>query len=200
MALALALLAPVCVWLFIHSRRLQQDLVRTRDAQTAEQQRARAAQQQLDSERTRTQELTAELESARSEAGPQPTPKGSESPAAGSPVIASLVLMPAAVRGANTGATSTLVIPPGTQQVRLQLKLKENDYQNYQAVLQSVGGQQVFNRRQVKPLTNRSGASFVFTLPASALETGDYILSIKGSIRAGELDDVSQSLFRVEKK
>jgi len=199
MAVALMLLAPVCAWLFIHNRRLQQDLARTRDAQTAEQQRERAAQLQLDSERTRTQELTAELERARAEA--QPTPGASEipTPAAGSAAIASLVLMPAGIRGVDTGTPPTLVIPPGTQQVRLQLKLKENEYQNYQAVLQSVGGQKIFNRRQVKPLVNKSGASFVFTLPASTFETGDYILSLKGSTRGGELDDVSQSLFRVEK-
>src|SRR5437763_13029071 len=143
MALALLVLSSVSVWLLIHSQRLRQDLARTRDAQSAQAQQEREAEQQLASERARTQELTAELERARTEAKPQPTPAAPERPA---PFVASLVLLASGIRGVDTSAPPTLVIRKGTQQVRLQLKLREQAYQSYQLALQAVGGKEIFNR------------------------------------------------------
>jgi len=190
MAAALLVLSAVSVWLFIQSQRLRQDLARTRDAQSAQAQQGREAEQQLASERTRTQELIAELERARAEAQPQP-------PTA---PVASLVLIVGGARAVDTGAPPTLVLRKETQQVRLQLKLKENAYQSYQLTLQAVGGEEILNRQHFKPLANKSGASFVLTLPASQVKAGDYILTLRGYRQSGELEDVSQSLFRVEKK
>jgi hypothetical protein len=201
-ALALMLLSLVSVWLFIQSKRLRQDLAETRDAQSAQAEREREARQQLASERTRTEELTAELERARRETKLQPAPTVPESstPAVARPVVASLVLITSGVRGVETGAAPTLVIPEGTRLVRLRLKLRESEYQSYQLVLQAVGGREVFSREHFKPQPDRQGASFTFTLPASKVATGDYILTLRGSTPGGELEDVSQSLFRVEKK
>src|SRR5256714_8874197 len=196
MALALLLLSLVSAWLFIQGKRLRQDLARARDAQTAQEQREREARQQRDSEQARTQELTAELERARSEPELQPTPTTTErpAPAVAAPSVASLVLMAGGIRGVDTGAAPTLVIHKVTQQVRLQLKLRENEYQSYQLVLQAVGGKEVFNRRHIKPLTTKSGASFIFSLPASKVGVGDYILTLRGFTPSGGLEDVSQSL------
>jgi len=202
MALALLLLSSVSVWLFIRGERLRQDLARARDAQTAQEQREREAQQQLAGERTRTQELTAELEHARREPTLQPTPTAPESPApaVAAPSIATLVLIAGGIRGVDTGAPPTLVIHKGTRQVRLQLKLRENEYQSYQLVLQAVGGGEVFSRQHFKPRATRAGASFIFSLPASTVGAGDYILTLRGLTASGGLEDVSQSLFRVEEK
>ena len=191
MAVALVLLSSVSVWLFIQSQRLRQDLARTQDAQSAQAQQGREAEQQLASERARTEELTAELERARAEAKPQTM---------STPPVASLMLMVGDARGVDTGAPPTLVLHKETQQIRLQLKLKENVYQSYQLALQAVGGKETLNRQHLKPMATKSGASFVLTLPASHLSAGDYILTLRGSGPSGELEDVSQSLFRVEKK
>jgi len=191
MAVALVLLSSVSVWLFIQSQRLRQDLARTQDAQSAQAQQGREAEQQLASERARTEELTAELERARAEAKPQTAPAAS---------VASLVLIVSGARAVDTGAPPTIVIREATQQVRLQLKLKENEYQSYQLALQAVGGKETLNRQHLKPMATKSGASFVLTLPASHLSAGDYILTLRGYRPSGELEDVSQSLFRVEKK
>jgi len=201
LALALLLVSSVSVWLFIQRGRLRQDLARAREAQAAQEQREREARQQLDSEQARAQELTAELEQARTEPELQPTPAApvSPSPAAAAPSVASLVLLAGGTRGVDAGAPPTLLIHKGTRLVRLRLKLRENEYQGYQLALQAVGGREVFNRR-LKPATGRRGASFTITLPASEAAAGDYILTLKGSAPGGELEDVSQSLFRVEKK
>src|SRR5205085_11811119 len=114
--------------------------------------------------------------------------------------IATLVLIAGGIRGIDTGAAPTLVIHKGTQLIRLKLKLRESEYQSYQLVLQAVGGREVFNRRQFKPQTTRSGANFIFSLPASKVGAGDYILTLRGFTASGEVEDVSQTLFRVEKK
>jgi hypothetical protein len=201
-ALALLLLSLATVWLFVRDRSARQELARTRDAQAAQGQREREAQQQLAAEQTKTQELTAELERTRTEPTPQPTavPSVSPSPPAAAPVIASLVLAAGGVRGADTGTPPELVIHKDTQQVRLQLKLRESEYRSYQLVLQAVGGGEVFSRSRLKPAASRSGVSFTVTLPASKLAAGDYLLTLRGATPGGEVEDVSQSLFRVEKK
>jgi len=66
--------------------------------------------------------------------------------------------------------------------------------------LKAVGGEEILNRQHFKPLADKSGASFVLTLPAFRVKAGDYILTLRGYRPSGELEDVSQSLFRVEKK
>jgi hypothetical protein len=210
LALLLLLVSSVSVFLFIRGERLRRELARARDAQAAQEQSARAAQQQLADERARTQELNAEPVRAGVEPNPQPSPPARESPTTPAPAsptpgtsprvaVASLVLTAGGARGVETGAPPSLVIHKETRQVRLRLELSENEYQDYQLVLQSVGGREVFSRR-LKPSVSRRGASFGVTLPASSFAAGDYILTLKGATHGGQLEDVSQSLFRVERK
>ncbi len=97
---------------------------------------------------------------------------------------ASPVLIAGGARGVETGADPTLVIGKGTQQVRLRLKLRENAYRSYQLVLQAVGGGEVFSRRNVKPRTDRSGASFILTLPV-ALSTGRNLVKFEAGVDTG---------------
>lgn len=207
MALVLLLLTSMSIWLFIQSNRLRQDLALSRQEQISEEQRAREAQQQLADEQTKTQQLAAELERERTEQKPQPQPTMAESPkpvittTTAVPPVASLVLIASNSRSVDTArAPGTLVIHKETEQVRIQLKLKENEYQSYQLSLQAIGGREVFNRQNIKPVNNKSGASFIISLPASRIGAGDYILTLRGFTRSGEPEDVSQSLFRVERE
>ena len=120
-------------------------------------------------------------------------------PKSAAPTFVSLLLIVSGIRGAET-KSPTLSIPPGTQDVHIQLKIGENEYQSYQLELHAVGGKEIFNRKTVKPTVTKSGASFAFSLPASKFTSGDYILTLRGVMRTGEVEDVSKSLFRVEKK
>ena len=181
LAAALLLLSFAALWFFIQSQRLRQELARTHDAE-----------QQLARERDKNQQLIAELERARADAQ-RPHPTGGSS-------VASLILTVGEARGPNIETPSTLVIPHGTTEVRLQLKRSRNEYSSYQIVLQAVDGTEIFNRQHVNPVATKSGASFTFTFPASQLGAGDYLLTLRGSLPSGELEDVSQSLFRVEKQ
>ena len=115
-------------------------------------------------------------------------------------LFATLVLAIGGTRGADAGSPALLVIPAGTEQVRLQLKLRENNYSSYQVIVQSAGGATVFTSRRVAAANGRSGANLTFNAPARAFPAGDYILTLRGATKTGEVEDVSKSLFRVERK
>ena len=52
----------------------------------------------------------------------------------------------------------------------------------------------------IRPRSTNAGARFVFKVSARLLTSGDYTLTLGGITAEGEVDDVSKSLFRVEKK
>jgi hypothetical protein len=196
MMLVVLFLTLGSVWLVFKARRAGQELAQTQAQQAAQEQRERQLQQQLADERTRNQELMAELEKARAEK-PQTGPAPPESSA---PAFVTLLLFASGIRGTETGSAPALTVPRGTQQVHLQLNLKDNSYQRYQVELRAIGGQEIFSRRNLKPQATKTGARFVFSLLEAKFSTGDYMLTLKGVAQDGEVEDVSKSLFRVEKK
>jgi hypothetical protein len=183
-------------WLLLETQRLRQELKEAQVARASHEQGERELAQQVASERRRSDELAAELERLRTQP-PILQPEPSVRPA---PAFVSLLLTLGGIRDTETGPPPTLIIPPGTAQVRLQLSLKEHDYPSYRAVLQAVGGGEIFSRQGLRPKTTRSGASLAFILPAGKFVTGDYLLTLRGVSPGGEVDDVSKSLFRVERK
>ncbi|MCM3873633.1 MAG: hypothetical protein ND895_23350 [Pyrinomonadaceae bacterium] len=196
MMLVVLFLTLGSVWLGFKARRAGQELAQTQAQQAAQEQRERQLQQQLADERTRNRELMAELEKARAEK-PQTGPAPPESSA---PAFVTLLLFASGIRGTETGSAPALTVPRGTQQVRLQLNLKDNSYQRYQVQLRAIGGQEIFSRRNLKPQATKTGARFVFSLSEAKFSTGDYMLTLRGVAQDGEVEDVSKSLFRIEKK
>jgi hypothetical protein len=199
LALATLLIMLGGIWFFIESQRRQRELSQTQAASEAQQRREPEQSQPPANESRRAEELATEQE--RVERNPQQMPRRTPTPTSGSaPRSVYMALTVGGVRSGDTGQTPTLVIPPGTTQARLQLLLKDDDYPGYHAALQMVGGAEIFSQRGVKPRRGKTGASFIFTLPARKLSSGDYILTLKGINPDGEVDDLSKSLFRVEKK
>jgi len=197
LAIVSLLIAVIGIWSFIEARRMRQELADT-TIRAGQEQRERELQQQVAAERARADQLAADLERLRSQQHPETKPTQSARPA---PTFASLLLtVGPGVRGTDTGPATTLVIPPGTEQVRIGLKMKEHEYRSYHVSLQAVGGREIFSRQNIRPGTSRSGAAFTFSLPASTFSTGDYILTLKGTTRSGGVEDLSKSIFRVEKK
>jgi len=129
-----------------------------------------------------------------------PTTTSQPSP---SPVPASkIVYLALSVGGVRAGgsATKTLVIPPEANQAQIYINLKDDTYLQYRASLQRIGGQEIFTQSNIRPRHSKSGAKFVFTIRTSQLTEGDYALTLSGITPQGEVDDLSKSLFRVEKK
>jgi hypothetical protein len=201
------LITVVGILFVIENRRLRQESAQTQTAQ-AEHARREREQQQLADEHRQANEVAGEVsrpggvavEPEPTRAPPQTAQAKQTPPLRVAPTVASLVLTVGGVRGADASQTPHLVIPPGTTQVRLRLNLKDNDYPSYRAVLRAVGGAEVFSRQGLKPTNTKSGAGFIFVLPARELAAGDYILTLAGVNQDGEIDDVSKSIFRVGKE
>lgn len=132
----------------------------------------------------------------------QSPPESRPTPAA--PRASSFVTLVLAVgvgqRGQDGSPPPTLVIPPGTADVRLQLRMREHEYSSYQIVLRAIGGPEILRRANIRPVPAGSGAVFTLTVPSTRFSAGDYMLTLQGAAGENELDDLSQSLFRVDKK
>jgi hypothetical protein len=129
---------------------------------------------------------------------PSVTPKSPQNAADDTaPRTVFLALAVGGVRGSEGGRTPVLVIPRGTSQARLSLKPKENVYPSYRLSLQTVSGGQIASRSIAKP---KDGASLVLTVPADKLTDGDHVLTLTGVGADGQTDDLSRSLFRVQRK
>jgi hypothetical protein len=189
-AVAILFLSAGVVWFFVENRGL-------RDQVALQQQREQQLQQQTTRDREYAEQLAAELERQRelqrNSSSPPPEPKRA-------PTFASLILTVAGTRGSESAAPSVLVVPSGTNEVRLQLKLRESSYPSYRAVLQLAGGPEMFAWRRTTIHPHQAGATVFLTLPAEKLASGDYVLTLRGVNQIGEVEDVSKSLFRVERK
>jgi anti-sigma factor RsiW len=196
-ALVSLLLVLASVWLVVEARRVRHELAQAQAALASQEQRQRELQEQLGNERSRADEMTAELERLRNQLASQ---TATSSPESTIPAFVSLLIRVGSIRGADAGPPATLVIPAGTAEVRLQVRLQEHNYPSYSAVLQAVGGAEVFSRQNLKPVGGKSGATLTLKMPAGRLRTGDYVLTLKATTDGGEVEDLSKSIFRVEKR
>jgi len=189
-------------WFFISSSRAGDELAQRQAALAEQQRRTREREQQIAAERKRAESLFAQLHRGTNpqQFPPQKVSTPTPTPTVPGPIFASLTLTVGGVRSIDRSKTPTLVIPVGTTQVRLQLNLADHAYTGYRVSLRAVGGGEIFTRADLKPRLTKSGASFVLTVPAVKFATGDYILTLSAVSQDGELEDLSKSIFRVEKK
>jgi hypothetical protein len=103
-------------------------------------------------------------------------------------------------RSAEAGPPATLRLTARTERVSLRLNLSEADYRSYSGVLRRAGGGEVFSWRRVTARAAKSGKTISFLMPARSLTEGDYVLTLKGTRDTGEAEDVSVSLFSVERR
>jgi anti-sigma factor RsiW len=192
-ALAALLIAVGGAWFFNETRRLGQE-VRARQAES--ERRERELTRQIANERQRSSQLADEIERLRSQILPQATP----SPSSSATAFATLFLVGGALRDIDTGDIPRLVISPGVEHARLVLKMEDSGYPDYRAELQSASGEVIWSRGSLKPRLSRSVATFTITLPAVKFTGGTYTLTVSGISKSGDVDVLSKSSFRVEKK
>ncbi|HEV8367876.1 MAG TPA: hypothetical protein VGQ39_07995 [Pyrinomonadaceae bacterium] len=193
LAIALLLFALLAGWFFIETKQLRQELARIESAQLTREERERELQQQIANQQLRAQKLSEEVERLQQGvAAPSPSPELAK--------FATLILTIGGTRGVDAGPTSTLKISSETEQVRLQLRLRENNYSAYQVVIQSADGKPILTSRQLAAPRVKTHANLSLTIPAQKFTTGDYIITLVGATSTGELEDVSKSLIHVERK
>lgn len=196
MALAALVLIVIAGALLVERIRLRGEWDRTETARGTQEARERELQEQLADERASAQALATQLDRLRAE---QSAPLSAPGPVRSTPTVVSLFLTMGGVRGPDNDLTRTLRIPPGTDRVRLQLSLRDTEYPRYQVVLQLVGGDVTVRRQNVRPERTRTGWLLVLAVPATSFAAGDYILTLGGVTRNGDLEDVGKSIFRVER-
>ena len=190
MATIIVLVALAGVWILVNRWRQQQR--EAAQIQTQRENQERASQQPKETPPD-SQQRVAQTPPETS----QPSPNSNTNAA---PSIVSLALTVGGVRSADGSATQTLVIPHGTTQANILLDLKDDSYPRYRVSLRKIGGSEVFTQTNIRPSTTKAGARFVFKVSARLLTNGDYTLTLGGITPEGEVDDLTKSLFRVEKK
>jgi hypothetical protein len=130
----------------------------------------------------RSERLKAELEQLRGRQDAAPT-------------ILSFLLAPAPVRGEKALPQTT--IPLLTGKSRLLMELGDNDYANYQVILQTVEGREIFRRQAGKVRFGKDRAFATLPVKAGELNRGDYILILFGHTADGRSEEIDRYFFRV---
>lgn len=126
-----------------------------------------------------------------------PSPTAYDKPA---PVFASLVFVAGGLRGDDNVTTPHLSLSSKVDYARLQVKIRRQDYPTYQASLRSASGADVWSQQGLKSKINGDEETITITIPANKLAAGDYVLTLRGVTAKNEVDEVSKSPFRVERK
>lgn len=182
---AAVLLIAGFVWLKNQQSGWQQQIARTEAERATERQRLRELEAQLAQQNQLNSELSAELERLRA-ASPKPISL---------PSVFSFVLMP----GVRGGEQQTLKLPPGAEQIRLQMKLDSNEFSRYSASIRVVGGGQSLSAQPARATTNPNGVTVSVNIPANKLSNGDYILTLTGIGSTGAREEINRYFFRLRK-
>jgi hypothetical protein len=194
-SLAMLMLLATAAWLFVERIRLHNDANRMQAALSTLEQRERELAQQLTTERQTVEAVTAERDRLRAQ---QSSPSADTRATGSTPAVVSLLFVVGGIRTPDD-LQRTLRIPRGTEQVRFQLDLKESGYLTYAIVVQAVGGNEILRRQGLRAVTTQSGWRLALTAPAVRFAPGDYMLTLTGLTREGDRDEVTKSLFHVEK-
>lgn len=178
---AAVLLVAGTVWLNNQQADWQQQVAKTEAERAAERQRLLELEAQLAQQNQLNSELSAELERLRAES----------SKPISSPSVFSFVLL-SGVRG---GEQQTLKLPPGTDQIRFQMKLESNKYQRYSVSIRPIDG----GRSWTSSATRQTGTTVSVNIPASKLNSGDYILTLTGIDATSATEEINRYFFRLSK-
>lgn len=122
--------------------------------------------------------------------GPAPAAKPEEKLVAKATPIPSFDLSPILERGAGS---IPAVSAGGASAVRLRLKLEQNEWQTYRAVLETAEGATLWTSPHLKAV----GSMVSTQIPASALKPGDVVLRLRGTANGAE-ESVADYAFRVK--
>lgn len=206
---AVALVAVACLaWLLVERARMRDELRQLRAERVTLGDSVREMERRADAERTRSDELLAQLEGERARTAPQNAQQGDDDTAArdrppsdGSrtrprPSFVSFVLSPGLVRG---GGAATLRVPRVASSIALRLNVEDESYESYRAVIETADGRRVWGADFNRP-RRAAGSVALPAVPARDLPPGDYVLLLSGKRQGGEFEGVADYSFRVSKE
>jgi hypothetical protein len=198
LAVATLVLAACTTMLLFENARLKKQVL---EQQANLDQAEEALRRQLDEQMRRSEELARQLEQSQKEMSgikqelstlKQGKSRLRESPA---PTIASLIIAPVSVR--DRGQINRVDLPPGTQQLRLELKLQGEDYQSYRIEVKTVEGKSIWKEVNLRARQGAGEKSVVATVPAAQLPEGDYLAMLSGRAQGGGYEEVATYYFTV---
>jgi hypothetical protein len=131
----------------------------------------------------RNEQLKAELEQLRR--------RGQATPS----MVLSYLLAPASLRSQKGPPLTTISLSAG--KARLMMDLYNNDYANYQVILQTVEGREILRRRTGKIRLGKDRAFATLRVNPGDLAKGDYILILLGQTADGRIEEIDRYFFRV---
>lgn len=186
-ATAFLLLLSILSWLMAERSRLNGEIEKARAQLSDQQRREHEVADQVEIEREKSRNLKSELDRLRESISQGPSLKPLS--------ILPFLLIPGQTR-VEGSELPQITIPPGTDLVRLRMKIDKNDSRRFQADIRAVGGSQVWSRRSLKPA---SGAVTV-DVPADKLPVNDYILTLSITTPARETEEIYSGSFRILRK
>jgi hypothetical protein len=113
-------------------------------------------------------------------------------------MIASLILTPGLSRAASKEAR--LVIGRGAQVVKIEIQLESrDDYPSFRADLRTQSGKDILSFADL-PRRGSNAHAVWMDVPANALETGEYELSLKGLRDGQDPEEIGYYYFRMQKR
>lgn len=93
-----------------------------------------------------------------------------------------------------------LEIPPGAKVVRLLARFRQQDYGRYRAVLLTSDGGRVWSESGLKAAPGAVTKTVAVKIPAAALSSGDYILTLSSATPDDRTEIAGGYAFTVVKK
>jgi hypothetical protein len=120
--------------------------------------------------------------------------KGGTNPTAPRLSVVALALVAGLAR--SEGSANTLVVPLGTDIVRLDVTLPRQDYKSLRAEIQTVEGRRVWSGQVRRTTQAQGGRGASIIVPARLLAEDDYLLIITDGAAGGEEGRVESFYFK----
>jgi len=196
---AAAALLLACGALTVRYVQLRSVLSDARGQSASLERRARELEQQLDRQRAANTETLNELgrvRTAMAELQAAATPPSNASSGTSQALRAiALVLFP---QTRAVGQIPTLVVPPGTSRVTLELRLESNRFPRYQAALKDPASNVIVWRSgRLAPASTSDQQSVSVAIPASVLKAQHYSIELTGDDTGASTEVVGTYAVRI---
>ncbi|HEX8185588.1 MAG TPA: hypothetical protein VF747_12570, partial [Blastocatellia bacterium] len=197
LAIATLVLAACITMLLIQNAQLKKQILE----QQVNLSQSEGVRRQLSEQTARSEELAKRLEQSQEEISrieqelsrlKQEKSRRRESP---TPIIAALIIAPGSVR--DGGQINRVYLTTDVQQLRLELKLRGQDYQGYRIEVQTVEGKSIWKEVNLRARQRAGRKSVVATLPAIHLPEGDYLVTLSGAAPGGGYEEVATYYFTI---
>jgi hypothetical protein len=196
-AAALAL-AAVAAFLLIETAGMRKQIERFQAERLAIEQREESLERRLTDEIAHSKGLVKELERARAESSRVARElSGLRRSTAGRAQGRVVLALLAPGQGRSEEQPARVKLSPGAGVVRLSLALRDSSYDRYAVAVQTVEGQTLLTRTDLKPQVSRN--TVVITLPARMLTRSTYLIRLSG-INAGGQKMLDTYFFNIVRK